>query len=112
MPAVPMNATRSFSLLLVVVAASGFSTGSAPRRIAGAAKVAAAAALPIVLTKDRRDVELPESAIFLLRGSYRVVTLYSYRPALQKLKPSCGMSHRQLLPVPKGCLFIGPRRLV
>src|SRR3954468_7962903 len=70
-PAVPINASRSFSLLLVVVAASGLSVGSAARMIAGAAKVAAAA-VPSVLTKDRREVELPDIAIFLLLGSYGV----------------------------------------
>jgi hypothetical protein len=42
--------------------------------IAGAAKLAAAAPPTMVFTNDRREVELPEDAIFLLLGSYGVVT--------------------------------------
>jgi hypothetical protein len=58
-----MNASRSFSLLLVAVAVSGLSVGSAARMIAGAAKVAAAALPTMVFTNDRREVELPETDI-------------------------------------------------
>jgi hypothetical protein len=63
MPPVPINASRSFSLLEVLVLVSGFSAGSAALMIAGAAKLTAAALLTIVLTKDRREVELPDGAI-------------------------------------------------
>ena len=78
MPPVPINASRNLSLL--EVAASGFSTGSAPRRIAGAANVAAAALPTMVFTKDRRDVELPEKAIVSSPWEVWGCDVSAYRP--------------------------------
>jgi hypothetical protein len=57
-----LNASRSFSLLDVLTSA-GFSTGSAARRIAGAANVVAAAVETMFLTNLRRDGDSGLAAI-------------------------------------------------